>query len=93
MFQKKTLNSGRTAWEKLIFPFITVPKKAELEGENDRVLENRHMLSSDRPIVTITRTSRTNKNVVTVSRFRLVDLAGSERPDKTLATGSTFVKG
>jgi hypothetical protein len=30
--------------------YITVPKKAELEWENDRVLENRHMLSSDRPI-------------------------------------------
>jgi hypothetical protein len=45
------LNPARTAWEKLIFQYITVPKKAELEGENDRVLENRHMLSSDRPIV------------------------------------------
>jgi hypothetical protein len=39
MFHGKTLNPGRTAQEKLIFPYITVSKKAELEGENGRELE------------------------------------------------------
>jgi hypothetical protein len=41
-----------------------VPKKVELEGENDRVLQNRHMLSSDRPIERcISRAENTNDEI------------------------------